>query len=125
MVFVGRSFRATDRPAHQGYISTAAVGGCVSRRGAVHQPSNLLPPAMLRQSFLWLSNRQGVFKFVRRNALARRFASRFVAGETIDDAISAVRSLNAKGISVSLDLLGESVGNAAEAKATADHYVAL
>ncbi len=80
---------------------------------------------MLRQSFLWLSNRQGVFRFVRKNRLARRFASRFVAGETIDDAISAVRALNAKGITVSLDLLGESVGNAAEAKGTADHYVTL
>jgi proline dehydrogenase len=80
---------------------------------------------MLRQSFLWLSNRQGIFRFVRKNRLARRFASRFVAGETIDDAVAAVRSLNGKGITVSLDLLGESVSNAAEAKATADHYIGL
>ena len=57
--------------------------------------------------------------------MARRFASRFVAGETIDDAVGAVRALNARKISASLDLLGESVTYAAEARATADHYVTL
>src|SRR5690606_10767293 len=81
--------------------------------------------AMLRQTFLWLSHRQGMFRFVRKNRLARRFANRFVAGETIDDAVAAVRALNAKGISATLDLLGESVTSAAEARATADHYVEL
>jgi len=80
---------------------------------------------MLRQTFLWLSHRQGIFRFVRNNSVARRFASRFVAGETIDDAIAAVRALNAKQISGTLDLLGESVTNAAEARATADHYLQL
>lgn len=80
---------------------------------------------MLRQTFLWLSHRQGIFRFVRNNGIARRFASRFVAGESIDDAIAAVRALNARKISASLDLLGESVTNAAEARATADHYVTL
>ncbi|MBC7896586.1 MAG: proline dehydrogenase family protein [Cytophagaceae bacterium] len=80
---------------------------------------------MLRQSFLWLSNRHGVFRFVRNNRLARKFASRFVAGETLDTAIEAVRALNAQGITASLDLLGESVSNAAEASATADQYVAM
>jgi proline dehydrogenase len=78
---------------------------------------------MLRQTFLWLSHRQGIFRFVRNNRLARRFASRFVAGETLDHAVTAVRALNAKRISASLDLLGESVSNAAEARATAGHYV--
>ena len=74
---------------------------------------------MLRQTFLWLSHRQGIFRFVRNNGLARRFASRFVAGETIDEALAAVRALNAARIAGTLDLLGESVTNAAEAKATA------
>jgi len=80
---------------------------------------------MLRQTFLWLSHRQGIFRFVRKNRIARRFASRFVAGETIDDAVAAVRALNARGISATLDLLGESVTNADEARATADHYLEL
>lgn len=80
---------------------------------------------MLRQTFLWLSNRHGIFRFVRNNRLARRFAQRFVAGETLDTALTAVRSLNARGISASLDLLGESVTNAAEASSTAQQYVAM
>lgn len=80
---------------------------------------------MLRQTFLFLSHRQGIFRFVRNNRLARRFANRFVAGETIDDAIAAVRALNARGITATLDLLGESVTSATEARATADHYVEL
>jgi proline dehydrogenase len=80
---------------------------------------------MLRQSFLWLSHQPGIFRFVRKNSLARRFASRFVAGETVDDAITAVRGLNAKKITASLDLLGESVTAAPEARATAQEYLTL
>jgi len=37
------------------------------------------------------------------------FARRFVAGETLDESIEAVKKLNAKGIAATLDLLGESV----------------
>ncbi len=80
---------------------------------------------MLRSTLLYLSNQPRVFKFVRNNRLARAFARRFVAGETLDDAIAAVRALNAKGITASLDELGESVHNAAEATATRDHYLAI
>ena len=43
----------------------------------------------MRQGLLWLSERQGVFNFVRTNGLARRFASRFVAGESIDQGVEA------------------------------------
>jgi proline dehydrogenase len=80
---------------------------------------------MLRSTLLYLSNQPRVFRFVRNNRLARAFARRFVAGETLDDAIAAVRALNAKGISASLDELGESVHNEAEATATRDHYLAI
>ena len=78
---------------------------------------------MLRQTFLYLSNQPRIFRFVRHNGLARRFASRFVAGEALDDALTAVRALNAKGISASLDLLGESVHSEAEARAAAAQYL--
>jgi len=80
---------------------------------------------MLRKTLLYLSNQQRVFRFVRGNRLARGMARRFVAGETQDEAVAAVRALNAKGITVSLDLLGESVHNEAEARATAREYVQL
>ena len=63
----------------------------------------------MRQSLLWLSEQRTVFDFVRRNRLARKFASRFVAGETIDKAVAAAGELAQRGITASLDLLGESV----------------
>lgn len=72
---------------------------------------------MLRRTFLYLSNQRDVAGFVRRNRLAKGFAGRFVAGETLDEALAAVRRLNAAGITATLDLLGESVTNEAEARA--------
>jgi proline dehydrogenase len=80
---------------------------------------------MLRKTLLYLSNQQRVFTFVRRNRLARRMASRFVAGETIKEAMTAVRALNARGITASLDLLGESVHHEEEARETARSYVEI
>ena len=80
---------------------------------------------MLRKTLLYLSNQQRVFSFVRRNRLAKRMASRFVAGETIEEALPAVRALNARGITASLDLLGESVHREEEARATARSYIEL
>ena len=75
---------------------------------------------MLRASLLYLSEQPGVFKFVSRNGLAKKFAARFVAGETLDTAVAAVRDLNARRISASLDLLGESVRTKEEAAHAAD-----
>ncbi len=80
---------------------------------------------MLRSALLFLSNQKQVFRFVRNNRLAKSFANRFVAGETLDTALAAVARLNARGITASLDLLGESVHNEAEARAAGDAYVAM
>ena len=80
---------------------------------------------MLRNTLLYLSSQPKVFKFVRGNRLAQQFARRFVAGETIGEALAAVRELNAKGITASLDLLGESVTNDAEARAARDEYLKI
>jgi proline dehydrogenase len=80
---------------------------------------------MLRSLLLYLSNQPHIFRFVRHNRMAKSFASRFVAGETLDEALDAVRALNAKGISASLDELGESVTNEAEARGTRDTYLRI
>src|SRR5881296_3902547 len=78
---------------------------------------------MLRAGLLWLSEQSRVFRFIRGNGLARRFAARFVAGETVDSGVAALKDLNAAGLTASLDLLGESVHNAAEAQAARDTYL--
>ena len=80
---------------------------------------------MIRNALLYLSNQPRVFKFVKTNRLAKGFASRFVAGETLDSAVPAVRELNKRGITASLDLLGESVHNEQEARAAGAEYLKI
>ncbi len=80
---------------------------------------------MMRTGLLWLSEQQQVFRFVRSNSVARKFASRFVAGETIDTAVEAVRDLNKRRITASLDLLGESVTRESEAAQAKDTYLQM
>ena len=80
---------------------------------------------MIRNALLYLSNQPQVFNFVRHNRMAKGFASRFVAGETLDSAIGAIRQLNAQGITATLDLLGESVHNEAEARGSAKAYIEM
>lgn len=80
---------------------------------------------MLRSSLLYLSRQQRIFSLIRNVGFARKMASRFVAGETIATACDAVAELNTRGISASLDLLGESVSNEAEARETGRQYLAL
>jgi proline dehydrogenase len=79
----------------------------------------------MRQGLLWLSEQQKVFNFVRRNRVARKLASRFVAGETIEEAVVAAQELARQGITSSLDLLGESVQVEGEAIAARDQYLAM
>jgi proline dehydrogenase len=80
--------------------------------------------AMLKESLLYLARQERIRQFVITNPAARGMARRFVAGETLDDAIAATRPLNARRIAVSLDHLGENVADAHEASATADEYIA-
>ena len=72
---------------------------------------------MLREALIYLSKQQRINNFVCTNPLASRFASRFVAGDTLDSAVEAVRRLGASGITATLDMLGESVSTDAEAEA--------
>ena len=57
--------------------------------------------------------------------LARRLATRFVAGETPAEALDVVRRLNSEGITVTLDHLGESVTTREEAAAARDVYLGV
>jgi proline dehydrogenase len=61
-------------------------------------------------------------EFSERSALGRRLSSRFVAGMTIESALEAAAAMNREGIVASLDSLGESVMDAAQARKSADVY---
>jgi len=53
------------------------------------------------------------------------FARRFIAGETVDEAIAAARDVAARGMHLTLDLLGESVTNLEEADAATRAYLGV
>ena len=55
----------------------------------------------------------------------RSFARRFIAGETVDEAIAAAQTLQAKGLTVTLDYLGESVSTIAEADSATRAYLGV
>jgi proline dehydrogenase len=79
----------------------------------------------MRTGLLWLSEQQRVFRFLRTNRIARKFASRFVAGETVEAAIEVARSLNRRRITATLDLLGESVAHESDATEARDTYLRM
>jgi proline dehydrogenase len=80
---------------------------------------------MMRAMLLKLSNSKGMARWVTSHKTARRMSQRFVAGESLDQAVAAARVCNSEGMRVSLDLLGESVTNVAEAKAARDAYLGI
>lgn len=55
--------------------------------------------------------------------IVRRFAARYVAGETLDDGLAAIRALAAEGAMATLDVLGESVTRREQTVATRDEYL--
>ena len=77
---------------------------------------------MLRGTLLYLADRRSIRQFVTHNRLGRSSARRFVAGETPEEAIQATRALNQRGLTVSLDHLGENVTDATEAASAAQDY---
>jgi len=80
---------------------------------------------MLRPILIYLSQKQTPKKILTGHALGRRMAARFIAGEELEAALAVIRRLNAEGFMVTLDLLGESVEEAAEAEAACQAYVRL
>src|SRR3954471_3341308 len=53
------------------------------------------------------------------------FARRFIAGETVAEAIDAARAVEARGMKITLDFLGESVSNLDEADAATRAYLSV
>ena len=77
----------------------------------------------LRGPVLWLTGRRWFRWLAAERGIGRRVALRFVAGEDLEDAFRAARSLNRQGIATMLDHLGENVSSAEQASAAADAYV--
>jgi len=80
---------------------------------------------MLRTVLLKFADSKGFAHWVTSNSTTRRMARRFVAGETLDEAIAAARICNHAGMAVTLDCLGENVASPADAQKARDTYVQI
>ena len=80
---------------------------------------------MMRSILLKLSNSPGMARWVTTHKTTRRMSERFVAGAHLDQAVAAARVCNQNGLKVSLDLLGESVSNAEEARRAREAYFVI
>lgn len=75
---------------------------------------------MLRRTILYLSRHKALRRWVETSPAARRLSSRFVAGNTLENALEAGRRMKNEGIAVTLDHLGENVTSLEEAAASRD-----
>ncbi len=80
---------------------------------------------MLRQALLYLSENQALQRFVLSTAAARSAAARFVAGDTLPEAVTAVRALNDGAITASLNYLGEKTAIRDNAVTAARFYMTM
>jgi proline dehydrogenase len=78
---------------------------------------------LTRSALIYLSRQEGLKDFAARFRLFKKLTTRFVAGETIDEAVAFIRELNAEGCSASFDHLNESVASPAEAEAEVTEYL--
>jgi proline dehydrogenase len=80
---------------------------------------------MLRSLLIYLSKAAWARRLITGWSFAWRTASRFVAGEQLEDAIAVVRALNARNINATLDHLGENTTNAVEAERATQDILAI
>ena len=77
----------------------------------------------MRTFFLFLSRQKQLRKWMETSRWARRLSARFVAGDNLRDALATCQRINAEGIAVTLDHLGENVTSLEEAAASRDAYL--
>ncbi len=78
---------------------------------------------MIRESLLYLSDNAAVRRMVTETPASRRIAERFVAGDTLADAVRCAKQLNSAGLAVTLDPLGEQVATREDAISETDTAV--
>jgi len=76
-----------------------------------------------RNTLLYLSRQEGLKDFATRFRPFKKLTTRFVAGETIEEAVAAIRQLNARGCTASFDHLNESVTKISETEEEVREYL--
>ena len=80
---------------------------------------------MLRNFVFWLSSKKSVTNALAERGMRYGFARRFVAGESLEEALAASKELNREQRAVSLNHLGENVSTADEARRVKDEYISM
>ena len=75
----------------------------------------------LRSTFIYLSRHRGLRRWAETSAIARKLAGRFIAGNTLDEALAACKKIHDDGLFITLDYLGENVRTLEEAASGRDH----
>jgi proline dehydrogenase len=81
--------------------------------------------SLFRSFFLWLSSSQWLRRMATQIPIAYQVASRFFAGETLPEAVQAIRALQEAGLTTTVDILGEDVEREEEARRARDGYLEL
>lgn len=77
----------------------------------------------MRSGLLMLSHRQALGRLATRVPVTRPMVRRFVAGDTLDEVLSAIERLHARGLRTTVDVLGEAVTTEADARAACARYL--
>ena len=79
----------------------------------------------MRSTLLTLSHRKSLGRMATRVPITRPMVRRFICAESLDEALPAIRRLREEGMRTTVDVLGESVTEAADARAAAARYLAV
>jgi proline dehydrogenase len=114
----------TDTPAPTAERNTRIPSAAGLSAGVVVSPQKpqVWRRHLLREFFIALSSNRALRNFAEKNALGQRMSKRFVAGNFVSDGVQVTKELNKRGISVSIDNLGENVTNVDEARASSKLY---
>jgi len=78
---------------------------------------------MMRRFFLFLSGHRGTRRWMETSSVSKKFTRRFIAGETLEQALAVCADLSREHIWSTLDHLGENVTSAEESAASRDAYL--
>src|SRR6476469_9122038 len=78
-----------------------------------------------RSALIWLSRQERLKDFATSFKVFKKLTTRFVAGESIDEAVEFIREINAEGASATFDHLNEAVGSVFEADSKVKEYLTI
>jgi proline dehydrogenase len=102
-----------------------AVAAAILARHAADIVSRLreVPARSMRAGFVWASHQPRIEHLVRAMPVSRGLVRRFIAGDDLAAAVTALRALRARGLLTTVDVLGEAVTTPEGAEAAAGRYL--